>query len=399
VISGLLATSIFLMGCGGGAVRSGPLVRDSAGVEIVENSDYLWPEGQGWRLAEAPLLDIGSLEGDPEYQLFQIVGALRLDDGRLVVANAGSGELRLFDRAGTFRAAVGRKGGGPGEFEDLLWLEPFSGDSLFAFDWSQARASIFDTDGRFVRSFLLRPLTESGGFPSFAAPFRDGTLALGIELMFDTDHMSTGVRRDSVVYLHCSTEGATLDTIGRFPGAQAFVKTEGDRVIGGPLGLGRQPQAAAFGDVLYFGSSDSYEIRALSMDGSLRRLIRRDKPNLPVTAEDIERYKAEELAEWQDPVPRQALERMFDFMPFPETMPAYGEFQVDREGNLWVEEFRRPGDDQPRWTVFSSEGVMLGAVETPPRFEVYQIGSDFVLGRWRDELDVEHVQLYELVKD
>ncbi len=80
-------------------------------------------------------------------------------------------------------------------------------------------------------------------------------------------------------------------------------------------------------------------------------------------------------------------------------MPAYRSLVVDTEGNLWVEEYRRPGDDQPRWTVFNLDGEMLGLVETPPRFSIYQIGSDFVLGRWHDDLDVEHVQLYELLKD
>ena len=39
---------------------------------------------------------------------------------------------------------------------------------------------------------------------------------------------------------------------------------------------------------------------------------------------------------------------------------------------------------------------MLGEVETPPEFQVFQIGSDFVLGRWTDDLDVEQVQLYKL---
>jgi hypothetical protein len=41
---------------------------------------------------------------------------------------------------------------------------------------------------------------------------------------------------------------------------------------------------------------------------------------------------------------------------------------------------------------------MLGTVQTPPDFRVHQIGSAFLLGRWRDALDVEHVQLYELIK-
>ncbi len=42
---------------------------------------------------------------------------------------------------------------------------------------------------------------------------------------------------------------------------------------------------------------------------------------------------------------------------------------------------------------------MLGVVETPPRFQISQIGSDFMLGRWRDELGVEHVRMYELLKE
>ena len=87
-----------------------------------------------------------------------------------------------------------------------------------------------------------------------------------------------------------------------------------------------------------------------------------------------------------------------DGQPFPETMPAYEGVIVDEEGNLWVEEYRAPGDEQPRWTVFDSTGVMLGLIETPPRFRIFQIGSDFVLGRQTDSLDVERVQLYRLRK-
>jgi hypothetical protein len=38
-------------------------------------------------------------------------------------------------------------------------------------------------------------------------------------------------------------------------------------------------------------------------------------------------------------------------------------------------------------------------VETPPRFRIFQVGSDFVLGRWLDDLDVQHVRIYELLKE
>jgi len=76
---------------------AGPEVRDSAGIQIIENAGYLWPEGSGWRLSETPTVDIGESDDDPNYQLYSVVGALRLADGRIVVANSGSSELRFFD--------------------------------------------------------------------------------------------------------------------------------------------------------------------------------------------------------------------------------------------------------------------------------------------------------------
>jgi hypothetical protein len=32
----------------------------------------------------------------------------------------------------------------------------------------------------------------------------------------------------------------------------------------------------------------------------------------------------------------------------------------------------------------------------PSRFTVYHIGGDFVIGSWRDGLDVEYVRMYRL---
>jgi hypothetical protein len=41
---------------------------------------------------------------------------------------------------------------------------------------------------------------------------------------------------------------------------------------------------------------------------------------------------------------------------------------------------------------------MLGSVALPDRFRPTQIGSDFVLGVWSDDLDVQHVRMYRLDK-
>ena len=62
-------------------------------------------------------------------------------DGRIVVANGGSHRLLVFDEAGGYLTASGRRGQGPGDFSGswgtnglgparVFWMEPWPGDSL-----------------------------------------------------------------------------------------------------------------------------------------------------------------------------------------------------------------------------------------------------------------------------
>jgi hypothetical protein len=72
---------------------------------------------------------------------------------------------------------------------------------------------------------------------------------------------------------------------------------------------------------------------------------------------------------------------------------------ADPDGNLWVLAYTRPGDERRSWTVFAPEGRALGTVETPPGLRIMEIGADYVLGVWRDDLDVEHVRMYRLDRE
>ncbi|UCC73471.1 MAG: hypothetical protein JSV86_02605 [Gemmatimonadota bacterium] len=374
-------------------------VRDSAGVQIVENTGYQWPGGHGWRLSDAPLLDIGVLEGDPDYQLYRVTGALRLGDGRLVVANAGANELRFYDSTGTYLSTSGARGGGPGEFEGLTWLSASASDSLLAYDWRNRRISVFDAGGKFIRGFTLRALSHAPPSHSYGAALGDGSLLIAAQAFFAAGQVTTGVYRDTVFHLLFDKEGVLADTIGRHPGAEMYIAAVGEHLDVLQLPFGCSPHTTPFLDGFYFGRGDSYQIGYFAATGKLERIIRRPQASAPVRPADIESYTERQLAGVTDENERLIIESVFEGMPFPETMPAYHDLLADAEGNLWVEEYRRPGDDQPRWTVFDPNGVMLGIVATPPDFQVYQIGYDFVLGRWTDDLDVEHVRLYELIRE
>jgi hypothetical protein len=390
---GLAILALSVAGCGGGAERSTLAMSDSAGVTIVESHATLWTPEEGWRLSQAPLLTIGDVEGADEYQLYRVRSARRLADGRIVVANSGTGELRFYNGDGTYLFRRGGEGGGPGEFRSMgeIWT---LADSLYIYDFGQMRMTVYSAAGDFGRTFRVREAPD-GGFP-----FPEGVLAPYSLLVRRTPQdaeLKAGFNRDTSLYLRYSLEGEPLDSLGWFRGDETYMGFAEDFTYGTSAPFGLRAHMFAAGDLVYYGSSDTYEIEVRASDGTLQRLIRRPVPNAPVTAEEVEEFHRsnEEREGSRAPIWRD----LYSKMTLPETKPAYGRLLVDSEGNLWVAEYSEGRDDEGTWSVFDPEGRFLGTVETPTGGRVVQIGSDFVLGVWRDELDVEYVRLYELVKN
>ncbi len=146
-----LLVIITFAACGSDTGRgSDTIVRDSAGIRIVENTTPLWQPGQEWRLSPEPVVDIGSVSAGEEYELFQVWSAVRLSNGSIAVVNGSSQELRFYDADGRFVRVAGRRGGGPGEFQNVRWMHRMPGDSLITYDFGHRRFAVFDSSGTFV---------------------------------------------------------------------------------------------------------------------------------------------------------------------------------------------------------------------------------------------------------
>jgi hypothetical protein len=90
---------------------------------------------------------------------------------------------------------------------------------------------------------------------------------------------------------------------------------------------------------------------------------------------------------------------MFRDLPMPVTMPAFSTIRVDDDLNLWVQAYLAPGDEgETSWTIFDRDGRVVTRLDMPAGLDPTHIGTDFILGVWRNELDVEHVRLYRLDK-
>jgi hypothetical protein len=223
------------------------------------------------------------------------------------------------------------------------------------------------------RSYRLNPPGDVG-FVLGADVFEDGTILAKAPLVF-RGGFSNGPNRRDEEYQTYSTDGELIDAVGLFQGPDQFIQTGGSgnqRYVSlWTPPFGRKPVLAVRADEFCFGAADSYEIECHAQDGSLATIIRRNVPPRPVTAADIAEYVDRQVAEL---------------------------LKVDDGGNLWVCEFDPEVDVGHSWTVFDHEGRMFGTVLLPSGLRATHIGDDFVLGIWRDELDVEHVRVHELRK-
>lgn len=376
------------------------IIRDSAGIRIVENRAPRWTQGTGWKVDPSPILSIGS-ESDSGEQFGQIQDVLRLADGGLIVAEGSTAELRVYTDSGRYLRSIGRRGEGPGEFIGLGLVRTYRGDSLLAYDYQLRRISIFDRDGRFGRAVNLHP--PDGTFPDIEGATLDGGF-IGLSNEFPSGAIKSGTVRNPMRLFRFGPEGELVDTLGAFPGYETGIynETNGNNHmrISFTIPFGHQTSVAVRPAETLVGANDSYEIRTYDAQGDIRRILRREIPPVPVTKQMIETVNAEEDAQnpRPDPASRERVAKLRAVIVYPRTLPAFRDFHVDDSGYLWVRSFNAPGDSIPRFTVFDSTGQMLGDVEAPRHFEVTGIGAEYLLGIWKDDNEVQHVRMYAIRK-
>lgn len=399
-------------GEGGGGASAGPAVRDSAGITIVENSAPRWGAGEGWTVDTTPLLDVGG--GDnPVANFTGFASTFRLADGRIVVVEPQGSVLKLIDSAGGV-TAIGRQGGGPGEFQFLVWAGRLPGDSILTFEVGTRRFQLFTPDGIFVRDSLFQPDIGGGQFPIPPIPtgaFSDGTVLTqrSSKPPFPFEGPEGSIKRDSALVIRYDQAGKALDSLGIWPSAEFFgVEMQvGPQKMRVPMARPFSPQlqVAVVRDTVYAASGDSWEIVVLTREGRPVRIVRRAAERIPVTPEMTARYR-EDFAVAGEEIRQMPPEMKEQFMgsvekaPFPDRLPAYGRVLVAEDGHLWVQDAEGTSfaglGGAVRWSVVAPDGAWLGDVTVPAGVTVQAVGRDWVLGQRNDEDGAPHVLLYAL---
>lgn len=406
-----IVAALLTAACGGedASPAAGTTVRDSAGIEIVENAT---PDDEpiAFVLSEEPILSIGSVGGDEALQLYRVQDAVRMPDGRIAVLNAGTHEVRIYREDGTPGVRFGGQGDGPGEFAGFPWqLSLLPPDTLAVLDLQTWEISFFLDDGTFLEQrpgrsayehLVPEGLRAEGGFASprsglFLRAHRFGERRPGGRRFVPEVHLIF-VARDSSVRELLEPGGREQVMLEPEPGRPAATTIRFG--TSGEIGFGGRPPR------VWAGRNDRYELHQFDGEGHPLRVVRTDRRPLPVTDEDVERLNEQARRSIADaPIPDDRKQLMLENLlsgPVADSMPAFGSVNVTVDGGAWIGRIRRPpaADEEwvPEYDVFGADGRWQGIVRGPRDVRLQEIGPDYLLGVHRDELGVEHVQLYGL---
>ena len=374
----LLALLFVLGGCANEATRDDrSVVRDSAGVAIVESTAPIWQESPPARVAEEVLLQIGSADGSDGEPLHGVGSARWLDENRVALTHAGA-EIRVYDLEGGLVQRFGREGEGPGEFRLASALSPLSDGRLLVADARLRRITVTEASGEVVGTTQL-----------------DGPLPADVGLV--GDQVLVGIRRpvgnsdgpridrfvDSLVAVNVDTGAATVWAVT--PGRQVVWRRFPNGLTG-PFDVMISPRSttAARGGRVVFGASDAYELKELDPQGQLVRIIRRVTPAGAIT-DELRRPVIDVWTERGSPP--------YAEPAFPDSLPFFRSILLGDTGGTWVEREGGGVGAAAEWDVFDPDGIYLGPVLLPNGFRPHDIRGNQMVGVWRDSLDVEYLQV------
>jgi 6-bladed beta-propeller protein len=403
----LAAGSAVLGACSGDATGApAAVVVDSSGVRVVTHHLGDVAVSRYATVGESDL-QIGVQAGPAEYTLSRVAGAVTLRDGRIIIADADSRDVRVFGADGAYERTIGERGDGPGEFANLSNIAGVSGDTLFLWDLRTRRVTAFSTEGALG---AMKPFDPgASGRPLRVFRLADGSYIARSRwrnpARTPPTNLDLQIMRDSLVLTHLDSNGVEKDSI-RVVGDREMIREVllVDRAVAVRIesrALGHLVGIAIDGEEVISGWSEQFSIDWRRPDGSVRQIVRVQGRETPTTRAAVLQQRDARIASLPELTAeaRRRIETSFNDFPPPDRMPAFSDIVADTDGNLWVAEYRPLRKDVSEWLVFEHDGMLLGSTMLPPGLLVQEIGADHVLGVVFDDFEVPYLRRYPLTRD
>lgn len=338
----------------------------------------------GWVVDSIPLLN---LSGSPASSSIPLMGdpiaATRLSNGTTAVADRSIPAVLYFDSVGAPVRSVGRKGKGPGEFEDIVWMGQCGADSLFVLDGGLIRMAVIDSSGRIVRQEPFPVVVDQDRL----ACSRDGRFA-AIRYLRGGDHV------DTKTWTFSQIRGSVLvsDSSG------VFQQVVSDIPVRVPRPLGQSTMLALSSSHLYLGTNDSAVVELFAPNGEPRGQaavsVSRRRPTAREYDLGIEAHLAVVFASFAE---RREHKGRFTQIPPPEFLPLYGSLVVDAADTAWVV-ISGLEEQRTRLQALVAGRAPGPIITLPRRLRVFEFGHDYLMGRYDDEQGEVHVVTYRVTR-
>lgn len=379
-------------------------VRDTVGDTLVVRTVGAGDEAA--LLTLVPELQVGELDGEDEYQFAQVAFVLPAPGNGVYVWDGSLKALRHYDSTGTFVRQIGRKGGGPGEYEESNGFVLLPDGRLAMWDPRNMRITLFDSAGAATASFRH----QSGLFVGGSSGLLGDTLGRLYALHWFRVSEREALPGENTGYMVLDTTGAVRDSVfpprADVPAANLVASSKGGTSMNSvPFAPSR---TWAFSPHGYFvwAVSDRYAVTLARPEGPLR--IERDVARVPVDADERANHEEQITANMRRMDPNWR----WNGPTIPDTKPFVRNLTVAADGRLWVGRHqpavrvepdtsggpRDPGAPPPsRWRepmaydVFEPDGRFLGHLRVPERTTLLYMRGDHAWGTQRDSLDVPTV--------
>lgn len=316
-------------------------------MDIVQKSDEAitvsnpktpaYKKGTKMRMVFEEELSIGVAEGDENYMFGGRVYFKTDDEGNFYVVDWDRKRIQKYDSMGKYLLTIGRKGQGPGEFQNI-WDPKFDKEkNLYVMDIANDRVSFFNKEGKFVKQIkvpaglsVLGINSKGFYFGSQSKQIEDAAMAKWISVygIFDDKFNSIAeIHRKSIELKNPSGGGAKsrAQFLADIFSTEAF-----------------KPNITHFfaeNDFIYFGYPEKYEISVYSPEGKLLKILQREYNPIKVTEKHKENfisYLENEYFRLGIPTPEDIKKQVYQLIEYPKYIPAYKQFTLMENGWLAV---------------------------------------------------------------
>jgi hypothetical protein len=338
-----------------------PQQRDSAGVRILEYPADALDRSPLALLDTAPIATIG--QGVAELDLSRIYSRVVLRDGSIALFQRGV--VHVYSPDGKQHLTVGRDGDGPGEFREgeLAWGR---GDTILVTDESNARVSWVVPSKGVVRTRAVTLSRPGVGYGAIAQWDGD-TLIMGT-ITYSPQSTPDG----SGVPMPVGVLSPTHDSIRMLVPLTGLEMRMGT----GPAGSGNDglaavryspmPATGSWGDGVLAVRPVRWQLDRYRPAGGLALSVRIPQSRTPITKElkdqdvagTIATYKARPIP--VPPAETASLYGMLQYLPYPDSMPAFGDVRTTPGGIAWVKDARLRSDTTWAYAAVDSSGTIRG---------------------------------------